>query len=59
MSATIDKYDAVLESITSGGIATIPVIPDEGESQDQGVDENPDGLNEEVCPHCKRPMDSK
>ena len=54
MSATTDKFNAVLESITTGGIATTPVIPGEDHAQD--LDENPEGLNEDVCPHCKRPM---
>lgn len=49
MSVTTDKYNAVLESITSGGIATIPVIPDEGEQKDgEGTEteDNEEGLAE-------------
>ena len=58
MTATTDKYDAVLESITTGGIATIPVIPDKGrEGVKAAPEEAEEGtLDEGICPHCKRPM---
>ena len=47
MPATTDKYDALIETITTAGIAVAPVIPDQEEKpeiQDDGVEENPEEL---------------